>query len=214
MLVNKCFNTNEIYNKVIWETKNFKVIPSLGGMVEGWLLVIPKAHYISYGEITDKGLLEELNILLQHTCKVVQKEYGDYIVFEHGAFEKNTKIGCGVDYAHLHIVPVDLNLEKVKSSLNSLDFHWKKVNGIDACSYYIELEQAYLYFQDNYFQSFICTSQKIPSQFFRRIIADNLGKSDKFDWKKYDFLENIEKTYTKLEKYKKIINTQKLATYA
>ena len=33
------------------ETENFVVVPSLGALVEGWLLIVPKAHHISYGAL-------------------------------------------------------------------------------------------------------------------------------------------------------------------
>ena len=144
----KRFDTDEVYNEILFETKNFKVIPSLGSMVEGWLLVIPKEHYISYGEITDKILLDELNMLMDYVGNIIKNEYGDYIIFEHGPSEEKSKIGCGVDYAHIHIVPITLNLDLI-NSLSNERFQWNKVEGIHSASNYTSTEQAYLYFQDN-----------------------------------------------------------------
>jgi hypothetical protein len=37
------------WNEFLIETENFAVVPSLGALVEGWLLMVPKEHYISMG---------------------------------------------------------------------------------------------------------------------------------------------------------------------
>ena len=42
---NKNFNDKEFYNQRLYETDNFAVIPALGAIVKGWLLIIPKECY-------------------------------------------------------------------------------------------------------------------------------------------------------------------------
>ena len=46
-------------NRVLYETENFKVLPGLGHIMEGYLLIVSKDHYISVGELPGK-LFKEL----------------------------------------------------------------------------------------------------------------------------------------------------------
>jgi len=209
----KRFCTKQVYNEILFETKNFKVIPSLGSLVEGWLLVIPKIHYISYGEITDVTLLEELDMLLNYVCNIIKIEYGEYIIFEHGPIEENSKVGCGVDYAHIHIVPIKLNLDLI-NSLSQETLQWANVESLHSTSSYTNSGRAYLYFQDNSKNCYIGTKEDIPSQFFRRIIATIIGRPQIFDWKTNYFLENVKSTYARLKKYKKLCAMPKRNEYA
>ena len=213
MMVNKGFNTDEFYNKILFESDNFKVIPSLGSLVEGWLLVIPKEHYISYGEITDSMLLSELEKLISDVCKIVKNEYGDYIIFEHGPVIEKSFVGCGVDYAHIHIVPINLTLNKI-IELSDQNIEWHSADNIKATSNYINKGQPYLYFKDNLNNSYIGTSSQIPSQFFRRIISKLIGKPEMFNWKDYLFLNNVTNTYKKLEGKSNINKFYKPFVYA
>jgi len=109
---NKKFQDNEAHNKSLIESKNFRVIPSIGAIVDGWVLMIPKKHYVSFSEMGEELLLEAtelgkyLNSLLN---QIYQREV---ISFENGASSKNNLIGCGVDYAHLHFVPISIDLKR------------------------------------------------------------------------------------------------------
>ena len=108
----KKFNDLESYNVRLYETEHFAVIPSLGSIVEGWLLIIPKEHYLSYGYIESQALLDELKKLIDYVGGIVKQVYGDYVIFENGAYCSNKLVGCGVDYAHIHIVPIKIDLIK------------------------------------------------------------------------------------------------------
>jgi hypothetical protein len=152
-------------------------------------------------------------MLIQHVCKSIENEYGEYIIFEHGPIQERSLVGCGVDHAHIHIVPVNLMLPQINEFCD-FSVQWDKVDSIHSASIYTDENKAYLYFQDSNRNSYIGTSEKIPSQFFRRIIAKMIGKPEMFDWKNYFFLDNIANTYTRLDKYSKINKLSKLATYA
>ena len=41
-----------VWNEPILESQNFVVVPSLGSLVEGWTLLLPKSHYLSMGALT------------------------------------------------------------------------------------------------------------------------------------------------------------------
>jgi diadenosine tetraphosphate (Ap4A) HIT family hydrolase len=52
---------DEFWNKPVFETSKFVVLPSLGSLVEGWLLLIPRKHAICLGAL-DRKLVPEMTI--------------------------------------------------------------------------------------------------------------------------------------------------------
>ena len=191
---NKNFNADRFYNKWLYETDNFAVIPSLGSIVEGWLLIIPKEHYISFGYMHSPQLFEELNQLIGKIGAIVQKLYGEYVVFENGAFCSNKLVGCGVDFAHIHLVPTKHNLIDTIENQFGIYYEWKQIKGLSESVKYIKSNKPYLYYNNQERESFITTNDNIPSQLFRKALAFNCRKSDEYNWKEYPCTENIYKT--------------------
>jgi diadenosine tetraphosphate (Ap4A) HIT family hydrolase len=191
---NKNFIVNEFYNQRLYETDNFAVIPSLGAIVEGWLLIIPKEHYISFGYLQSPQLFDELNQLISKIGDVVQKLYGEYIIFENGTSCSNKLVGCGVDYAHIHIVPTKHNLIKTIENEFKVHYDWKQIGNLSESIKYIDNGIPYLYYENQQRKSFITTNDNIPSQLFRKALAFNVDLPNEYDWKNYPFTENIHKT--------------------
>ncbi len=198
-MTNKNFFESYFYNEILFESENFAVMPSLGSLVEGWLLIVPKTHYLSIGQIANDMLYHELDELMKEVGDIVKSNYGNYIIFEHGPSEEKSVVGCGVDYAHIHIVPLSIDLIK-KCEEHNLDFIWNKVAGIASTSLLAKENLAYL-FLSKFEESFIATGEKFESQLFRKLIAESLGKEGMWDWKKYPFEENIQATLEKLKVY-------------
>jgi ATP adenylyltransferase len=202
------FTEREFFNQALLESSHFKVLPSLGSLVEGWLLIVPKKHFICFGALESPNLYQELDELVAEVCSIVEREFGDYIIFEHGPSQLNSVVGCGVDHAHLHIVPmtVDLMLESKRHISNCV---WNKAEGIESTRAFFNRNENYLFIQDNDRSCFIATAPQIPSQTFRKIIAEKLGISNKYDWKKYPFLSNIERTITRVAHSRSELNVTK-----
>jgi len=198
----KKFDSPEFYNKKLYETENFAVIPDKCPIVEGWLLIIPKKQILSYGYLQQTALYNELEALLDYVGKVVRKLYGDFVVFEHGAYSQNKSVGCGVDYAHIHIVPTEHNL------VNELEvkYDWRQIVSLKETANYIQNNQPYLYYRNQQNESFITTNESIPSQLFRKAVASAMGMSDKYDWNTNSFPENLQKT---IDTYKDVFNLKK-----
>src|SRR5258708_29134184 len=92
------------WNEPLFESENFVVVPSLGALVEGWFLLLPKDHYLCMGALP-QSLLDEMMQLRQTVLSFAEGTYEDICAFEHGPHQENRSIGCGVDHAHLHLVP-------------------------------------------------------------------------------------------------------------
>src|SRR3954463_3923790 len=98
--------SREVWNRPLLETDNFAVIPSLGALIEGWVLLVPKLHCVSLGALPDT-LRDEADSLERVMRMTLRAQYHHPIVsFEHGPSASLHGTGCGVDHAHLHLVPL------------------------------------------------------------------------------------------------------------
>lgn len=199
----KKFNDLVSYNIRLYETENFAVIPSLGSIVEGWLLIIPKKHYLSYGYLSSEELYEELDDLIVYVGSIVKKAYGEFVIFENGAFCSDKLVGCGVDYAHIHIVPIKDDLIDIIKTRYNKNYNWEQVKSLDVSSTFVKNSQPYLYYRNQVGCSYITTDPNIPSQLFRKAIAYSRGIENEYDWKYHYFDENIDKT---INSYKQLFN--------
>jgi ATP adenylyltransferase len=203
------YTANEFYNEVLFESEHFIVIPSLGSLVEGWLLIVPKQHYLSVSEITDYKLLEELTLLTSKVKVKLTSEYGTVVMFEHGAKKIASSVGCGVDYAHLHLVPIKFDLLKGLKKFYNINYSWQEISGINEINKFTEHSE-YLFFSDLDNNSFITTNSDIPSQIFRKVIASYLDIPHKYDWKENFEEDKIRATIKRLKNLEGIIEQSNL----
>lgn len=98
------------WDKVILKSENFFVVPSKGAFLPGWLLVVPIHHVLSVEQLP-LSLTEELDSLLVRVTRLLESHYGAPTVFEHGAVTDGTTFGCGIDHAHLHVVPLPAGVD-------------------------------------------------------------------------------------------------------
>lgn len=187
--------TRAIWDRPFLESTSFEVWPSVGSLVEGWMLVVPKDHYIAIGALP-QGLFEELDEVLRSLIPILE-QYGPPAFFEHGPAQPQQPVGCGVDHAHLHVVPTQCNLlDGARKILPSLD--WSQVRNIrDTAELHLQ-GLPYLYLEQPLGKSFIATSLNIPSQLFRKVIAAHVGRPDGYDWRHFPEESNVRATIRKL----------------
>lgn len=181
-----------IEQRCILETKNFVCVPSIGSFVEGYVLVIPRQHFLSSLSFPcnhTEELLSIIDFLRKFYSDVFQ---GRFIIFEHGSSSFNNPGGMSVLHAHLHLVPYN---ELLIESVNEFDFI-KYDSLYDLKKYYLSqnIQNPYLLLKDTDNNIYYCEEEKIPSQYFRKRVCNNLGLNGMGDWKKYPFIENIQKT--------------------
>ena len=170
-------------NHILDETDNFIVIPSIGSLVPGWLMVVPKRFYINSLSYP-RDVYQEYVYILEKTRKIIFKKYATWTIFENGSVKK-ASIGCGVNYAHTHILPLEFNLiATVDENIGSYSS--------EHTSYH-----PFVYVKNMYSEKYFFVEDK-ESQFIRKIIAHNLQIDDKYDYSTYPFYENIDTTIKSL----------------
>ena len=94
----------QITDRILCSTENFVVLPSLGQIAEGHLLILPRQHCLSLADIPH-GNWGELERLSATVRRVLRSTYGTCVAFERGT--RSGGGGCGISHAHLHFVPVN-----------------------------------------------------------------------------------------------------------
>jgi len=79
---------NKVRSRILKETNNFVVIPTVGQIIEGYLLIMPKKHYLSVGHLPD-SFYPELESLYYETKNILIKYYASPVFFfEHGSVSR------------------------------------------------------------------------------------------------------------------------------
>lgn len=172
------------WNQPLLESENFLVVPSLGSLVEGWTLMLPKQHYLCFGALSSE-LDKEAEKLQSEVKRLLRSKFAEpLVVFEHGPSATKHGTGCGVDHAHRHIVPISCDLQALSASLLPMGAEWVPA-GQEACvaAYHSGLD--YLFLKQEGKQSVLSVSADFGSQVFRKAIAIYLGKPDEFNWREY-----------------------------
>ena len=102
-IAQKCKTKEGLNSRIVATTKKFVIMPMVGPLVPGYLLIVPKDHYLSIARLP-KEQVEELKIIKEELKKVFKQYYGKSVFYEHGALSCSAKGGCCSGHAHLHIV--------------------------------------------------------------------------------------------------------------
>lgn len=192
----KCYFCKEIEDpvqnvlkksRIVLETKNFVVFPTEGCFQIGYLLILPKQHYLCFGEL-DLDMINELKDTINRITDYVRKKRGlECIIFEHGTRSLDELITASVMHAHIHIIPFSKNLLSFLPDYCKL----KKIQGFTDLKNETE---NYLYLRDMDGNNYIVENDGYPSQFFRQIACKAMGIPKYWDWRQYKFIENMDIT--------------------
>ena len=159
-----------IWDTSILETDEFVVVPTLGSIVPNWLLLLPRMSAINYREHERRCATRAIDHL-----RSVVAEFGesDFTWFEHGAAEPASATGCGVDYAHIHLLlDAPFSYEAIAShSILKSNVEWRP-SQFEAA--YSNIRQDSDYYVLGNAESCIVhdSGVSLGSQFFRKSVAD------------------------------------------
>jgi diadenosine tetraphosphate (Ap4A) HIT family hydrolase len=187
----------EPWDQVLIQTPNFVVLPTIGAIVEGWVLLVPKKHYLCIGALKNELLLE-LEELKSLVSEILQDCYGAITVFEHGPASTGHPVGCGIDHAHLHMVPTKCDLIKGVREVFPHSLQWIEARGIKDTVTYYEKGLSYLYIEQPIGKAYLASHLSLVSQLFRRVIAVSVGHPERYDWNIFKEQHIVELTVNKL----------------
>lgn len=183
---------DKLCSRILFETENFAIFPSVGQIVEGYLLIMPKTHVSAISNLK-KELLDELEYVYSEVKSILKKHYAEPIFFEHGVCRSHYEFnGSCVDHAHIHAVPAPVNVSKELKK----DYKYTKINSVADLGKYEGTN--YLYIDDISGDKLILEANDIPSQLIRYRIADELNMPSKGDWYLYPGKDEMLNTIKKL----------------
>ncbi len=177
------------WDVLLFESERFAAVPSRGSIVPGWVLIVTKEHRICMGEVPTESQ-QELAKFTSAVRKAVRQAFGPTVVFEHGPSVPNQSVGCGVDHAHLHIVPTSCDLVAGLSDVHPEPVTWCRVTALEDVTACYRRGKSYLFVEQEEGLCWVGTAHELPSQAFRKVIARSVGRSEQFDWKLYPEIEN------------------------
>ncbi|MFZ1058043.1 MAG: hypothetical protein WAP47_02500 [Candidatus Rokuibacteriota bacterium] len=176
-------------------TAEYLAIASIGALVEGWSLILPKNHCLSLRDFYGVGSLSEF---LQRVVVRVEALYGPTVIFEHGANHRGSLTSCGTDHGHLHIVPLNFSVRDAVAESKLLS--WERIRASQIRAKVEDSE--YLFFSqaphtlDPF--GYVNKLTHPVSQFFRRLIAAKLGKTHVADYRQHPLLSTAQRTRERL----------------
>jgi len=170
----------------LWNDRSVGVVPTRGSLVAGWLLVIPRVPVLCIAALqpSERKVVLEAGV----TAATQVRDLGKHIYFfEHGTFRAGTNLGCGVDQAHLHVVPGNFDLF---SCLLDRTVAWAAVSADDPWDgaeddYYL-IGRAGLWYRG--------TPRERVSQYFRRRIAAETGQAHAWDYREWPHYDKVRRT--------------------
>lgn len=180
MYVKEQFRKEGLKDRIVAETNNFVVMPMIGPLVPGYLLLLPKQHYSSYAKVPEE-LIEEAIIVKEAIRDIFKTHYGNAVVFEHGALNKMKKGACCSDHAHLHIVAVDVDVLK---EFPQYGFIMRKVNSLMCVKEQIERNVPYLFYENQEGVAVLMDAPVVEAQFIRKLLATRIGAAERSYWNK------------------------------
>lgn len=167
----------ESSSRVILGTPGFRIVPTLGQIAEGHLLIVPLDHVCALADLPLDEIVR-LEDLCQYVRSILADTYGECIFFEHGIRNERSG-GCGIDHAHMHAVPVPLRAAPTRLRET---FQGSTIGRLAEIKIEVP-DSSYIFFEDCSGSRSVFTIDCIPSQYMRMLIAESIGKND-WDWRK------------------------------
>ncbi len=185
------------YDTILGVSKGYFAIASVGALVPGWVLVCPTDHRLNMSrDYTDPNFH---SVRLEIAGRLSRQFHSPVRMFEHGPACRSSATGCGVDHAHLHLVPLRFRLSDAVSNLpDASAWHHVRASKLQESA----RDREYLFYSDDALavdpMGAVRLLDEPVSQFFRKLIATQLGCDHEFDYRTHPNLGNVTATTSAL----------------
>lgn len=166
---------------ILRDSGDFFVIPGAGSVCDGYVIISPKAHVLSFGHL-DASLDSQLQAVFGDVERKLAGHYGRAVIaFEHGAESFRNRGGSCTDHAHMHVFPADPRLSLAAAV--GTDFELRPVTQFlpSVREQVRTRHRPYLWLREGG-QMWVCDAPRALSQYVRRVITAQLGRPDEWDW--------------------------------
>ena len=195
-LLHSLSNEQSYQRRVLVETENFVVMPSLGPLGDGHVLLCPKVHFksthsvpVSYsGEYADVIVVAEL---------MLKERYGSHVHhFEHGMAPDGRTV-CTVDHAHLHLVAADAGIKDEITKAGN----WSRIEKDPLYHEECPPWDEYLYYKSPDGERIMASNSgdSFPSQYIRRVFAEQSGDAESWNWRETPNIDKVNTLFGELQ---------------
>src|SRR5216683_2032995 len=169
-------------SRILRTKNNWMAVPSIGPLAPGHLMMVCKQHFPSVLNCSDAN---DCFLLAQECATILESLYGSPIIaFEHGCRSGGLNLsGACVQHAHLHLVPAPMQF--LRNVLADFDGWQRSINLNYPLEAFADVEYLLI---GNVLPDLSLWLHKChepsPSQALRRALANSLGISEAWDWKK------------------------------
>lgn len=179
---------------IICENKYFSILPSIGPLNFGHILIVPKRHIYSFSYLNDFER-ENLKKIKSELIRFNRMKFDAKTeFFEHGSGCDINNGGACIIHAHLHCLPVDESILKFLKNIkifqiNEDELYVKEVNK----------SKGYLYIEDVNGEMWIDNEDILPSQFLRKYYSYYLFNDSEWDWRNSFNIEKVKQVISNYE---------------
>ncbi len=182
-----------VFDRIILETQDFVVVPAIGTIVEGYVLIVTKSHVTGMAYLS-KEILLRLEDLKSQLRQLLSRSFTAPMFFEHGLVGGDRRVGSCIEHAHLHCVPLTASLLPRLELLHNL----RSISSFDDLLELSTKNESYLYLESQDLTRHVLTGVPIPSQYLRRLVAEEAGVPNQWDWAVWTFEKNARATLRQL----------------
>ena len=190
------FDTQGVSNRPLWDrvvmrSGAAKTLPTRGSIVPGWLLTFANRATLNLAQLSPPeraAVLEQARLAAKRVARFGTRTFQ----FEHGAAMAGSPLGCGLDIAHLHTVPLAFDLIAAAQPMSGAS--WTAVDNSEDPWAEIGSDEYLIVRELDAPRAFVARLDEPVSQFFRKVIASNVGAPDNWDYRLHGGLENVELT--------------------
>ena len=182
-------------SRIITQTNNFIVLPSLGPLMEGHVLIVPREHRLGMSGIPE-AQYDELEEIFREVSIKITEEYGASLFFEHGDISREKKAGSCIQHAHFHVLPTDLEIANYLE--NRLER--REIKKLVELRDQAEKQEPYLFLEEKGERYVFTVPDVLPSQYLRQVIAVQLETPERWDWRTSPNIEEMLRTRERLRR--------------
>ena len=174
---------------ILYETENFYCVPGTGAFFDGYVMIVPKMHVMSFANLP-KEQIDEFWQVLDDMRTLLQNIYKKRIfAFECGSGKTGEgKHETSIVHAHFHLAPTDMPvLEEVQKS----GLHPALIKKQDLTQYGEYPYMLYVDQDDNWYIS-SNPQEYYPRQHPRQVLANYMNCYDIYNWREFPFREKMD----------------------
>lgn len=189
LLCNICKRRTNQVEHILYETSNFYLVPGTGAFFEGYIMIVPRRHIMSFAMLSDCEM-EEFYSLLNDIRSILEAIYGKKVfAFECGSGKTGAgKHKTSILHAHIHLAPTNMPVlkEVQKSGLHPALIDKKVLHNYGDNPYMLYIDQ-----EDNWYIS-SDPNTYYPRQHPRQVLANWMDCYEFYNWRVYPYRERMD----------------------